>query len=186
MRKLIVPLVAAAALALPASALAWGGHHRHGAFARFAAKTDVRARAIVGLEKLSGTGTSLASTSATATGSLVNSTTHPNGHFSASLSATWSSAQTKSFNGNSISCAPATASITLSNGTSSTNTYTGKTCSWTKNGATEYGFYGKASDGTHAFLTEDGTTVNGAVLSANRGLHLGVFAGVRMGNCDHH
>ncbi len=91
MRKILIPLVAAAALALPTSALAHGGGHHHG--------DGDHHGAIAGIEKLSGTGTSFASTSATATGSLVNSVDHPNGHFSATLSTTWSSAQTKTFGG---------------------------------------------------------------------------------------
>ena len=196
MRKLILPLAAAAALALPASALAWGGgdHHRHhGEFgARFS--LDVHAGDNAGLEKLSGTGTSFASNSATATGSLVQSADHPNGHFSATLSTTWSSAQSKSFQDNdgdsddgtvTVSCAPSTASITLSNGTSSTASHTGKTCSWTRNGTTKYAFFGAASNGTRAFLKEEGSTVSGAVFSGDEGLHMGVFAAGHMGSCDH-
>ena len=176
MRKLLIPLVATAALALPANALAWGGHHRHHPLVRLAVHADIHAGATAGLEKLSGTGTSFGNSSASVSGST----------FTASLSTTWSSAQSKSFNGGSVSCAPATASVTLSSGTSSTNTYTGKTCSWTRNGATTYAFFGKACDGTRAFLKEDGTAVTGAVFSADRGLHLGVFAAAHMGNCDHH
>ena len=196
MRKFILPLAAAAALELPASALAWGGgdHHRHhGDFgARFS--LDVNSGDNAGLEKLSGTGTSFASTSATATGSLVQSSDHPNGHFSATLSTTWSSAQSKTFTDNdgddddgtvTVSCAPSTASITLSNGTSSTASYTGKTCSWTRNGTTKYGFFGAASNGTRAFLKEEGSTVSGAVFSGDEGLHMGVFAAGHMGSCDH-
>ena len=196
MRKLLLPLAAAAALALPASAPAWGGdHHRHhGDFsARFS--LDVHVGAIAGLEKLSGTGTSFASTSATASGSLVQSSDHPNGHFSATLSTTWSAAQSKTFTDDdgdaddgtiTVSCAPSTASITLSNGTSSTASYTGKTCSWTRNGTTKYAFFGAASNGTRAFLKEEGSTVFGAVFSADADMHLGLFAAGRMGSCDHH
>jgi hypothetical protein len=208
MRKIIVPLVAAAALAAPTSAFAHsGGHHHFG--------DGDHHGAIAGFEKLSGTGSSFASTSATATGSLVNSVTHPNGHFSATLSTTWSSAQTKTFGGKndddgdddnnhtngtafSISCAPATASITLANGTSTTATYTGKMCSWTRNGATVYGFAGSASDGTRAFLREDGTTVTGAVFAGHPmapmsmksgavfGANVSFSLGSKHGNCDHH
>jgi hypothetical protein len=182
MKKLLIPLVAAAALALPASAPAWGGHHRHsGAFVRLAVRTDIHAGAIAGLEKLSGTGGSFGSSPATASGSIVKSSDHPNGHFSLSLSTTWSSAQTKSFTGGSISCAPSTATTTLMNGTTSTNTYTGKTCSWTHDGTTKYAFFGKASDGTRAFLREYGTTVKGVVFKVDRGLNPGVFAGAHLG-----
>jgi hypothetical protein len=198
MRKLILPLAAAAALALPTSALAWGGgdhHSRHhsGDFARFS--LDVHTGTIAGFEKLSGTGTSFGSTSATATGSLVKSTDHPNGHFSATLSTTWSSAQSKTFTDNdgdnddgtiTVSCAPATASVTLSNGTTSTASYTGKTCSTTRNGSTKYAFFGTGSNGTRAFLKEDGSTVSGAVFAGDDGLHMGVFAAGHMGSCNHH
>jgi hypothetical protein len=197
MRKLILPLAAAAALALPASALAWGGgdhHSRHHSDANARFSLDVHTASPAGLEKLSGTGTSFASTSATATGSLVKSTDHPNGHFSATLATTWSSAQSKTFTDNdgdnddgtvTVSCAPATASVTLSNGTSSTASYTGKTCSTTRNGSTKYAFFGAASNGTRAFLSEQGSTVSGAVFAGHVALHMGVFAAGHMGSCDH-
>jgi len=170
MRKLLIPLVASASLALPASALAWGGHHRHhGDLARLRVHADIHA----GIDELSGTGTTFGNTSASVSGST----------FTATLSSTWSSAPTRAFDGGSVGCAPATASITQSGTTTS---YTGRTCSWTRNGTTKYAFVGKASDGTHAFLMEDGTAVTGAVFSGNRGLHLGVCAAAHMGNCDHH
>ncbi len=208
MRKILIPLVAAAALAAPTSAFAHGGGHHHFAGGNHGA--------FAGLEKLSGTGTSFASTSATATGSLVQSVDHPNGSFSATLSTTWSSAQTKTFGGNgkndndgdddnngtaatmSISCAPATASVTLSNGTSTTATYTGKTCSWTKSGTTVYGFAGAASDGTRASLEENGTTVTGAVFQGHvmapmgtkmggvLGANVSFSRGSKHGTCNHH
>jgi hypothetical protein len=198
MKRLLIPLAAAVALALPASALAWGGgdhHSRHhsGDFSRFS--LDVHTGSPAGFEKLSGTGTSFGSTSATATGSLVKSADHPNGHFSATLATTWSSAQSKTFTDNdgdnddgtiTVSCAPATASVTLSNGTSSTASYTGKTCSTTRNGSTKYAFFGAASNGTRAFLKEDGSTVSGAVFAGDEGLHMGVFAAGHMGSCNHH
>jgi len=203
MRKLILPLAAAAALAAPTSALAWGSHHGHhgkshagGVGVSFAVNAkagsdqdnanDGHAQSNATFEKLSGTGTSFGGTTATATGSIVKSSDHPNGHFSVSLASTWPSATTKSFNGGSVSCAPATASVTLSNGTTSTTSYTGKTCSWTADGTTKYVFLGKASDGTRALLKEDGTTVTGAVIGGDEGLHFGILAGVHVGNCDHH
>lgn len=164
MKKLLLPLVAAAALAAPASAFAWGGgHDRHG---------GIRFGGFSALTKLSGTGTSFGSTSATASGT----------GFTAALSTTWSSAQTKTFADNSIKCAPATASITT-NGT--TTSYTGKTCSWTRNGTTKYGFMGAASNGTRAVLGEDGTTVKGAVFKAHKPMKMGAFAASHSGNCDH-
>ena len=57
MRKLLLPLLATAALALPAAAAAHGlHHHHHGVFA-----------------KVSGTGTSFAGNTATASGSITRS-----------------------------------------------------------------------------------------------------------------
>jgi hypothetical protein len=187
MKKLLLPLVAAAALAVPASAFAWGGAHgddrdHHGTFAGMFAK-------------LSGTGTSFAASSATATGSIVVGNDHSNGHFSASLANT-GAATTKPFtdkDGDSddgtvtITCAPSSATITLSNASTSSATYAGKTCSITRNGTTKAGFFGRASNGAAAVLKESGTTVLGAVFSGHEfGLHLGVFAGFHSGNCDHH
>jgi hypothetical protein len=175
MRKILIPLVAAAALATPATALAHDNDHHHGG--PFA--------------KLSGTGTSFAATSATATGSVVAGTDHPNGHFSLALSTNWSAAQSKTFTDNdgdsddgtiTVSCAPATATLTLSNGTTSTASLTGKTCSKTRNGATKLGFFGASSTGVRAFLKEDGTTVTGVVFSGSHedsGFHLGLFFGFR-------
>src|SRR5947209_9191967 len=88
MKRLLLPLIAAAALAVRASGLAWDGHHggdgdRHGTYA---------AR--------SGTGTAFSGGTATATGSVVAGNDHPNGHFSASISTNWSAAQTHTFTDN--------------------------------------------------------------------------------------
>lgn len=159
MKKLLLPLVAAAVLALPASALAWGGgHDHHGDFHRFG---------FAGATKLNGTGTSFGSTSAIASGT----------GFTASLSTTWSSAKSKTLTDNdgdkddgtiTVSCAPSTATITLSG--KSAVSYTGRTCSWTRNGTTKYAFMGRASGGPAAFLKEDGSTVTGAVFG---GFHFG-------------
>lgn len=164
MKKLLLPLVAVAALALPASALAWGGGHDHHGDFHFG---------FVGVIKLSGTGTSFAADSATASGT----------GFSASLSTTWSSATTKTFSDANVSCAPSTASITV-NGKA--DSYTGRTCSWTHNGTTKYVFMGRSTDGHRAFLGEDGTTVKGAVFAGAVSMHMGAFAGMKSGNCDHH
>ena len=153
MKKLLLPLVAAAALAVPASALAWGGGHddHHGDFHR----------GLAGITKLSGTGTSFGAATAIASGT----------GFTASLSTNWSSATSKTFTDNdgdgddgtiTISCAPATASITI-NGTATS--YSGHTCSLTRNGTTKYGFRGASSTGSRALLGEDGTTVRGAVFA---------------------
>ncbi|MBV8064211.1 MAG: hypothetical protein JOY73_01650 [Actinobacteria bacterium] len=197
MKKLLIPLVAGAALALPTSALAWGGHHGHhgdgrddGVLASLSLSVrhgdndndqgnqgDHHSRGFGGSAmQLSGTGTSFGATSASITGTGLTGT----------LSTTWTSATTKTFGTASISCAPATASLTI--GTAAADTFTGKTCSWTKNGTTLYGFFGSDTNGAHAFLKEDGTTVTGAVvMGRGPGMHLGVLAGSGMmnGNCDH-
>lgn len=181
MKKLLIPLVAVAALALPASALAWGSHHtrahhygRHenGKFVRF--DRNVKAGGTSNVVKLSGTGTSFGVDSASITGST----------FTGTLATTWSSATTKTVGGNSVSCAPATASITL--GSAAAVSYTGKTCSWTANGATKYVFYGSASDGGRALLSENGVTVIGSVITGDNGLHMGVLMFAHMTGCDHH
>jgi hypothetical protein len=171
MKKLLIPLVAAGALALPASALAWGGGHvQHGVFKKASFKAHVRG-GMTGT-KLDGTGTSFGSTSASVTGT----------NFSGTLATTWSSATSKTFGSTTMSCAPATASITLS-GTATS--YTGKTCSTTRNGTTKYFFAGKATDGTYAVLGEDGTTVKGAVFTGRKpGLHMGTSMSGHRGNCS--
>jgi hypothetical protein len=164
MKKLLLPLVAVAALAVPGSALAWGGgHDTHG---------DLHI-GFAGVTKLIGTGTSFAADSATASGA----------GFTASLSTTWSSATTKTFADKTLNCAPSTASVTVNGKAAS---YSGRTCSWTHNGTTKYAFMGKASDGHRAFLGEDGTTVKGAVFTAALSMHMAAFTGSKTGHCDHH
>lgn len=169
MKKLLIPLVAAAALAVPASALAWGGGHDHHGLFR---------AGFMGGTKLAGTGTSFGSTSATITG--------PN--FSGTLATTWSSATSKTFTSTTLSCAPATASITV--GSAAAVSYTGKTCSFTRNGTTKYGFLGKASTGARALLGQSGTTVRGAVFTGRfLPLRMGMLTRASMtmnGHCDHH
>jgi len=164
MNKLLISFVAAAALAAPSSALAWGGDH-HGV--RFG----------VTFAKLSGTGSSFGGTTAPASGSIVAGNDHPNGHFSVSLSTTWSSATTKTWTDSdgdaddgtyAVSCAPATASLTLSNGSTSTSSLTGKTCSLTVNGTVKgYGFFGgDSTHAVHAFLKQDSSgKVTGTVIT---------------------
>lgn len=125
MRKLLIALVAAAALAVPATALAWDGHHHHhhfGVLAAFFVKGDgdhgqfaVRAggdndensqgedndndenEAPAMVAQLSGTGTSFGANTATATGNIVGGNDHQNGHFSVSLNTDWAAAQSKTF-----------------------------------------------------------------------------------------
>ena len=169
MKKLLIPLVAACALAGPTAVLACDGSHHHSGVraAFFASRSGDRGGDFSGhFAKLSGTGSSFGDATSTATGSIVGGNDHANGHFSISLSTNWSQAQSKTFteqDGDTVtfSCAPATASSTLSNGSTSTANLTGKTCSKTENGTTKYGFFGRSDGKTHLFLKEDGTAVKG-------------------------
>ena len=148
MKKLLLPLVAAGSLAPPATAPAWFGHHDHALLAA-----------------VSGTGTSFGSTSATASGDVVKGTAFANGHFSLSVSTTWSSAKSRTFPHVTVSCAPATANLTLTGGsTTKTLSLTGRTCAVTFGGTTRSGFMGRdATSRAGAFLRENGTTVRGFV-----------------------
>ena len=92
MKRLLVPLLAAGALAVPAAASA---HFGFGGFA-----------------KLSGTGSTFAATSATASGTAVSDTLGT-GTFSLSLSTTLSAATTHTGEHGAISCAPSTGTLTL-------------------------------------------------------------------------
>lgn len=135
MRKLLIVIGAVAALALPAAASAHGHwwHHEHGLFA-----------------KLSGTGTSFSSNSATASGTIVSGSVLSAGTFNASLTTDWSKAETKNTEHGTLSCAPSSVALTLVDSASSSNTatstVTGKTCSFTKSdGTVVRGFFGKGS-----------------------------------------
>ncbi|HVA29722.1 MAG TPA: hypothetical protein VMU58_00500 [Gaiellaceae bacterium] len=172
MRRLMILIAAAAVLALPAVASANDGHsshhnkgHRHGLFT-----------------KLTGTGTSFAGTSATATGTVAGKGLLASGTFTATLSTTWSQATTKTRDHGTLSCAPATLALTITDSASAANTttgtITGKTCAFTKtDGTVVRGFFGNgtatgagtlaALTGTErAFLSQkaDGT-VKGAVFA---------------------
>jgi hypothetical protein len=196
-RKLLIPLLAAAALALPAAAAAhdgWHPHHHHALFA-----------------KLTGTGTSLAGSSATASGTIASDKLGA-GTFAATVATNWAAAKTRTGDRGTLSCAPATATLTLT-GASTANTttanLTGKTCKWTPAGATSPAgsmFMGKdakvsatgsvaglAGSVEKAFLIQkaDGT-VKGAVFA---GMELHTFAlfaarehdaARHTGDCDHH
>jgi len=162
MRKLIIPFVAACALAAPTAVLACdGSHHRSaGTLGAFFSLRSGDGYHNVLFAKLSGTGSSFGDASSTASGSIVGGNDHENGHFSISLSTNWSQAQSKTFTEEdgdtvTISCAPASATSTLSNGSTSTATLTGKTCSKTAKGVTKYGFFGRSNNGVHLFLKED-------------------------------
>ncbi len=188
MLKLLVPVLAAAALAAPAAAFACdgGGHHSGASAGLLSFRFGVGDHGGGQFAKLAGTGTSFGSDSATASGDVVRGDL-ASGPWSATLATTWSSAESKSFQDTdgdnddgtvTVSCAPATASVTLGG---STESLTGKTCSLTRNGTTVYGFAGKASNGDRAFLKEDGSTVKGVALSGE-GAHFGLF----LHSGDHH
>jgi hypothetical protein len=191
MRKLLIPLVACAALALPAAASAhdaWWHHRFPGVFAR-----------------VSGTGTSFAGTSATASGSIVAGKPVASGTFSATLNTTWSQATTRTGEHGTLSCAPASLVLTLTDSASPANhttaTLTGRTCTFTKSDGTTFrGFVGRGSivgAGTlanvsgveHVFLMQraDGS-VHGMVFGGFPELPGRFFAALAhdRGDCDGH
>ena len=192
MRKLCIPLLAAAALAVPAGALAHDGdgHHR-GTLAR-----------------VSGTGSTFAASTATASGSIARSEKLGTGTFSASFSTDWAKAMTRTGEHGTLSCAPSTATVTLTGATASNTvsaSLTGKTCTWTlKTGSAVSAFFGKGTAtgaGTLATLTgktakaflvrkADGT-VKGAVFAGSRDARSLLFsegerrASHAAGDCGH-
>ncbi|HWX09456.1 MAG TPA: hypothetical protein VNY33_05725 [Gaiellaceae bacterium] len=196
MRKLMIMIAATAALALPVAASAHDGwhnhHHMHGLFT-----------------KLSGTGTSFAGASATASGTIAAGNPLASGTFAATLTTDWSHSTSKTGEHGTLVCAPGSLALTLTDSASSANTtsstVTGQTCAFTKSDGTVFrGFFGKGSvtgAGTlsgltgmeRAFLTQkaDGT-VHGAVFAG-----LGEVLGARYtaqktdaahatGTCDGH
>jgi hypothetical protein len=203
MKKLLLPLIAVAALATPASAFAHHGHGHHG-FWWHHHHTAL-------LAKLSGTGASLANPSAAVSGTLSKSTdTLGSGTFAATVTTDWTKADTRTGDRGTLSCAPSTAALTLT-GATATNTLagtlSGKTCKWTPTGGqTVAAFFGRgAATGAgalanltgstaKAFLWQkaDGTT-KGAVFV--KGMHelktLAFFsrgereASHKTGDCDH-
>jgi hypothetical protein len=173
MKRLLIPLAAAAALAVPTGALAWGGHHHHHHgllgehFGFFAERSAVFA-------KLSGTGTSFAASSATTSGSILAGNPLASGTYSASLSTDWAHAMSHTFDAGTASCAPATGKLSLASGSQTADlALSGKTCSFTPTGASspaKFVFFGAgtasgALTGTdRVFLKEDSTgAVRGAV-----------------------
>jgi hypothetical protein len=146
MRKLLILIAAAAALALPAVASANDGHsghhnngHHHGLFT-----------------KLTGTSTSFAGASATATGTVAGNNLLASGTFTATLSTNWSLSTTKTNDHGTRICAPATLALTITDSASAANTttgtITGRTCSFTKTDGTVFrGFFG------HGTVTGAGT-----------------------------
>jgi hypothetical protein len=176
MKKVLLPLLATAALVAPAAASA-----HHGWFGWHAL-----------LAKVSGTGTSFASASATASGKAIG-TMNVTGTFSASISSDWTKATSHTGMGGTLSCAPATATLTIT-GAVATDTakgsLTGKTCKWTPTtGSTVSAFFGRGittgagalasltGSTEKAFLTQksDGT-VAGAVFAGMHSMMNGMFA----------
>jgi hypothetical protein len=170
-KKLLIPLIAAAALTVPAGAAAHDGWHHHHHHALFA--------------KLSGTGTSFAASSATANGTIASDKLGT-GTFTASIATNWAAKQTRTGDRGTLACAPATASLTLT-GSSTANTttanLTGKTCSWTPAGATAPAgsmFFGKdmSVHATGSVANLDGTVEKAFLMQKADGSVRGaVFAG---------
>lgn len=170
MKKILITLIATAALAAPTAALANGGrhdHHGHGLYA-----------------KLTGTGTSFSANTATASGTIAKGTLLDSGTFNASLATTWSSATTKTFEKGTLSCAPATASLNVAGTTGNTvaSSMTGKTCSFTKSdGTVVRSFFGRGTaDGAGTLAGLDGTRARlWLVQKADGSVQGAVWAGAR-------
>ena len=176
-KTLLTPLLAAAALAVPAAASAHDGwhhwhYHHHALYAT-----------------LSGTGTI-----ASASGTIANSPLG-NGTFTSSVTTT-GAAVTHTGDRGTLTCAPATGTVTLTGSSTVSATLVGKECTWTKAGATTASgsmFWGRSSDdSTKGFLLakSDGT-VHGAIL---KGFDQGLMrpfsarehdASQQTGGCDH-
>ena len=140
MKRLLLPLLAVAAIAVPSTASA---HFGFGGFA-----------------KLSGTGSTFAATTATATGTAVGDTLGT-GTFSLSLSTNLAAATTHTGEHGVISCAPSTGTLTLTGATAANHASvvaTGRECTFTKTGGTFVmrAFFGRGTvtgAGTLASLT---------------------------------
>jgi hypothetical protein len=174
MRKLLITLVSAAALAVPATASAHHGKHHHFGWHHAALYA-----------KLSGTGT-LAGAHGT-----ISSTKLGNGTFTSAVTTT-GAATAKTFDRGTLSCAPATAAVSLVGSSTVTADLVGKSCTWTPTGSTASSamFWGKDADmnGSVArgFLAQksDGT-VKGA-LFAGVNEHLMRQFSVRLKDASHH
>lgn len=194
MKKLLLALIATAALLSPAAASAhanWFSHHHRM------------------LAKVTGTGTSFASASATASGTATGNAALGTGTFSATITTDTAKAVTHTGKRGTLTCAPATAALKLTGATATNtlaSTLTGKTCTWTPTGgAAVSAFFGRGTAtgaGTlagmtgaseKAFLTRkaDGT-VRGAVFAATHRMFSVEFASQERdaakhtGHCDHH
>jgi hypothetical protein len=201
MKTLMTICATAVALAIPAGALAHDGHGQHHHFGW--------SHHHAAIAKLTGTGTSFAGATATASGTVAGVDALSTGTFSANLSTNWSASTTKTSDRGALSCAPATATILIV-GATTTNTVgsslTGKTCAWTKtDGTTVRMFFGHgtvAGAGTLAtlngatgkvflFQKADGTVTGGAFAGMNTGERFMTFAAREhnaahnTGDCDH-
>jgi hypothetical protein len=191
MRRLFPPLLAAAALVVPAGALAHDGWHHHSVLA-----------------KVSGTGSTFGAATASASGSIARSDKLGTGTFSVSLSTDWTKAMSHTGDRGTVSCAPSTATLTLTGATTTnivTSSLTGKACTWTpKTGNAVSAFFGRGTaTGAGALATLTGKTaraflvrkadgtVKGAVFAGSRGEHSLLFSlGERQarhdaGGCGH-
>jgi hypothetical protein len=183
-KKLLIPLLATAALAAPAAAWAHDGHHGHGN-----RLFGLRGHAL--LAKVTGTGTSFAGATATASGSIARSNTLGTGTFAVTITNDAAKATTRTGMRGSLKCMPATAAVKLT-GTNAADTasatLTGKTCTWTPTSGTAVSaFFGHgAVTGTGAVATLTGTeraflvqrsdgSVTGVVHAGSRGLFLRQF-----------
>jgi hypothetical protein len=202
MKKLLLPLLATAALAAPAAASAHHGHGKH--HLKFLAARHHHAL----LAKVTGTGTSFASASATASGSIAKSNKLGTGTFAATITNDTSKATTRTGKRGTLTCMPSTASLTLTGSNTADTTHatlTGKTCTWTPTGkpavsaffgrgpVTGAGALASLTGNEKAFLVQkaDGT-VKGAVFAGSRGMFLNQFMAGRRdaerkaGNCGDH
>jgi len=168
MRKLLFPLLAAAALVVPAGALAHDGWHHHSVLAR-----------------VSGTGSTFGAATASASGSIARSDKLGTGTFSVSLSTDWTKAMSHAGDRGTVSCAPSTATLTLTGATTTnivTSSLTGRACTWTpKTGNAVSAFFGRGTaTGAGALATLTGKTAKAFLVRKADGTVKGaVFAGSR-------
>jgi hypothetical protein len=198
MKKLLLSITAVAALAAPAGAMANGGHHHHWGWRHAAV-----------LAKVTGTGASLANSSAAVSGTIAKSEKLGTGTFTATVTTDWTKAVTRTGTKGVLSCAPASAALTLTGSTTTntlSSTLTGRTCKWTPTGGqTVAAFFGRGtSTGAGALAGLTGSTakaflwqkadgsVQGAVFAGHHDrAKLGFFArgerdaSHKTGDCNH-
>ena len=186
MRKLLIPLLAIAALALPTSAFAWGGHDGHhvdrdGRFkGRLTLTGDITFSGQVksgNFAKLSGTGSSFSGATATTSGTISSGSPLSTGTYSATLTNDTAHAMSKTFDEGTASCAPSTGTLALTSGSQTASlALTGKTCTFTPtSGAALSVFFGTgtatgALSGTErvVFKEDSAGNVTGSVSNGGR------------------